>query len=78
MAADDAAVLENKKLEEVVCARIATQLHNFPGYARVHRATVSLEPWTVENGLITPTLKLRRNLIHERFGDVVNKFYEGH
>ena len=37
------------------------RLHAFPGYAKVRSVTPSLELWTVENGLLTPTLKVRRN-----------------
>jgi long-chain acyl-CoA synthetase len=46
--------------DKVLAARIAAQLKAFPGYAQVRRVAVVDEPWTVENGLLTPTMKLKR------------------
>lgn len=57
---------------------IATQLRHFPGYAQIRRVTVSEEKWTVENGLVTPTLKLRRNAILERYKKEIDALYAGH
>lgn len=34
------------------------------------------EPWTAENGLLTPTLKLRREVLAARFGKEVEKMFE--
>lgn len=51
---------------------------SFPGYARVREVAVVKEPWTPDNGLATPTLKLRRNKILERYRDVTDKLYAGH
>ncbi len=34
-------------------------------------------PFTVEAGTMTPTLKLRRRVIEERFADVIDEMYEG-
>ncbi len=39
---------------------ITELLHDFPGYARIRRVYLTLEPWTVENGLLTPTMKIKR------------------
>jgi long-chain acyl-CoA synthetase len=39
---------------------------------------VLLEPWTVENGMLTPTMKVRRAKVLERHGDVVAALYKGH
>ena len=36
------------------------------------------EPWTVENELITPTLKLRRKRILEYHNEEIHWLYEGH
>lgn len=36
-------------------------------HERLDCLVVVSEPWTIENGLLTPTLKIRRNLIEERY-----------
>ena len=58
--------------------RIGEQIRSFPGSAQVHRATAVLEPWSVENGLLTPTMKLKRARISERFQSQIARMYEGH
>jgi long-chain acyl-CoA synthetase len=78
------AVLNKKEAQKVgdvtdkgLAARIAAQLKAFPGYAQVRRVGVVDEPWTVENGLLTPTMKLKRAPILERFKANVEALYEG-
>jgi long-chain acyl-CoA synthetase len=68
----------DQNLEDRLIKRISQQLDSFPGYAKIRRVAVINEPWTVENGLITPTLKIRRTRILEHYGDRVNTLYEGH
>jgi long-chain acyl-CoA synthetase len=70
--------LYNPQLESLIIQRIARQCGGFPGYAKVRRAALSLTPWTVENGLSTPTLKLRRGRIIAHFQDEIARLYEGH
>jgi len=53
-------------------------MHAFPGFAKVRRAALISEAWTVENELITPTLKLRRKRIIERYKGEIQQLYEGH
>jgi long-chain acyl-CoA synthetase len=71
-------VLEQPEVENAVLARIAEQVKMFPGYARIVRIHLSFEPWSVENGLMTPTLKLKRAKVMERLAEPVTKLYEGH
>jgi long-chain acyl-CoA synthetase len=61
--------------EKLIVARIAQQITEFPGYAQVHRAAASLEPWSMDNGLLTPTLKVRRARVMEWFGESVKRIY---
>ena len=61
----------------MVVGRIAAQLKDFPGYAQVRRAALITEPWTADNGLLTPTLKLKRAQILERHKDRVEEIYRG-
>lgn len=38
-------------------------------HARIGAVLLSSEPWTIENGLLTPTLKIRRNELEGRYGE---------
>ena len=58
--------------------RIKEKMTDFPGYANIYRVHNTFDIWNVENGLITPTLKLKRNEICKRYSDIINSFYEGH
>lgn len=70
--------LANKELQQIVLQRVAQRLASFPGYAQVRRAALSLEPWTIEADLLTPTLKLRRARILEHHADQMEMLYVGH
>jgi long-chain acyl-CoA synthetase len=58
--------------------RVDASLHSFPAYARVRELWLTLEPWTVENGLITPTLKLKRPQLEQRYAGEIRRLYAGH
>jgi long-chain acyl-CoA synthetase len=64
--------------EKALAARLGAQLKEFPGYAQVRKVAVSPEPWTVDNGLLTSTLKPRRAEILQRFAGRVDELYRGH
>ena len=70
--------LQSKQMQSIVLERIAHQLREFPGYAQVRRVTLTLEPWTVENGLLTPTMKLKRAKVLELFNAELDAMYSGH
>ena len=76
--ADDPATLQNEVLKNNILERLQDRLHSFPGYARIHNIGMVDEPWTTENGLITPTLKLRRSRILAKYATLAESLYEGH
>lgn len=71
----DTKSLENKKLMSSVQKSIANALHDFPGYAKVRRVSLSLQPWTIEDGLVTPTLKIKRALVVKKFEKEIEGMY---
>jgi len=70
---------ESLNLPEVhsaVLARLEKLLSRFPGFVFVKGVALSLAPWTVENGLLTPTLKLKRAVIEKHMKDDIEKIYD--
>ena len=67
--------LGDPKLTALLQGRIKMALRDFPGYAKVRRVTALLEPWTVDNGLATPTLKIKRASVLDRFNQQVEAMY---
>jgi len=57
----------DRHVQREVLARIAHTLHDFPAYAKIRHIHLMREPWTMENGLMTPTLKLKRDAIQARY-----------
>jgi long-chain acyl-CoA synthetase len=45
-------------------------------HERLQCIVIAKEPWTVENGLLTPTLKLKRNAIEDHYAPLVEQWYE--
>jgi long-chain acyl-CoA synthetase len=75
---NDPASLTSKEVNAAVLQRIEAQLHEFPAYARVRAVYLTLEPWTIDNGLMTSTQKLRRAQIMERYEEAIETLYAGH
>jgi long-chain acyl-CoA synthetase len=66
---------KNKKIRTAVLERIKNSLVEFPGFAKIRRVALMLEPWTVDNGLQTPTLKLKRARVYDRYIAEVDRMY---
>jgi long-chain acyl-CoA synthetase len=60
---------------EELCERANRQLREFPGYAKIAYVTCTTEPWTEKNGLVTPTLKLKRQEIIKRYASDIETMY---
>ncbi len=70
--------LTDTNVEAKVLRRIARNIRAFPGYAKVHRVLLLTEPWTIDNGLLTPKLSMKRDKIVARFAREIDAMYEGH
>ena len=70
--------LESKAAHDLAVERIGRQLREFPGYAQVRSVVLTGEPWSIENGLLTPTLKLKRAKVMDKFAAEIDAMYEGH
>jgi long-chain acyl-CoA synthetase len=70
--------LTDSNIEAKVLRRIARNISGFPGYAKVHRVLLLQEPWTIDNGLLTPKLSLKRDRVVAKYGRQIDELYRGH
>ena len=68
--------LQSTKAHKFVLKRLSTCLKEFPGYAQIRRVSLYLEPWTIGNGLLTPTLKTKRPQLLKQFANDIDTMYE--
>ena len=64
---------ELKKRIEKEIDKLNQKLGN---WEQVKRIELTPEIWSVDNGMLTPTMKLKRKVIKERYIDLYNKLYE--
>ncbi|MBU0943188.1 MAG: long-chain fatty acid--CoA ligase [Proteobacteria bacterium] len=74
----DGASLHAPVARRVVVKKIQALLHEFPSTARIRRVGLLLDEWSIKNGLLTPTLKLKREEIESRYAETINELYKGH
>lgn len=70
--------LRDTQVEQRALMRIAEQIKAFPGYARVHRVLLLSESWSIDNGLLTPTLKVKRGQVVAQYSAEIAQLYQGH
>ena len=75
---DDRSSLSAPAVRKAVLEKLEALLHRFPGTARIRAVGLLLDEWTIENGLLTPTLKLKRAAVEERYGAEIRELYKGH
>lgn len=67
--------LHDSRIHNHILTIMKKSLHEFPSYAKIRRVSLSLEQWTVENDLMTPTLKIKRNKVIELNADNIKNIY---
>lgn len=75
---DDPGSLASTVVVERALQRVSAALHAFPRHAQVRRARLVLEPWTIDNGLLTPTMKPKRRSLESRFAREIEVLFAGH
>jgi len=73
--ADLAALTEDKALAAELDAAVARVNKRLSGLERVRRFRIAREPFTVDNGQMTPTMKIRRHEIAKVYGAALEGLY---
>ncbi len=68
--------LNHPSVHRAVLARIEKNTASFARYAVPRTVHLTLDPWTIENTFITPTLKLKRNNLMAHFAEAIEGMYQ--
>ena len=68
-------IAEDTTLHEKLTAELAKYGAEFKGYERPRNIAVLAEDFTTENGMLTPTLKLKRRAVIQAYEETLNNIY---
>lgn len=70
--------LDSKEVHNLFRSELNREVQNRPGYRpddRIGVFKLILEPFSIENGMMTQTLKIRRPVVAERYRDMINGMF---
>jgi long-chain acyl-CoA synthetase len=65
--------LPRETVEKSLGATLADVNRHLESHERMSHIVVVDDEWTTENGLLTPTLKVKRDVLEERYGPLISK-----
>ncbi len=71
--------LDSKAIQDLFRKELNREVQDRPGYKiddRIGPFRLLLEPFSIENGLLTQTLKIRRNVVMDRYQGMINEMFE--
>ena len=72
---DLSAMLQTREAQQHIQSEIRSRLTDFADFEQVRRFTLLEKEFSQEADEMTPTLKLKRNVIIERYSDVIDEMY---
>ena len=69
-------LLQHPKILGLFTARIETLQQQFANYEQIKKFTLLSEPFSMERGELTNTLKLKRSVVSENYKEQIEKMYE--
>jgi long-chain acyl-CoA synthetase len=70
--------LETVEIRAIYREELNREVKNRPGYSvndRIGAVSFILEPFTIANGRMTQTFKIKRNVVNEHYQDIINKMF---
>jgi long-chain acyl-CoA synthetase len=69
--------LEHTDCKSIVLKAISQRVKDFPSHARPRAVHLTRDAWTIKAGLQTPTLKVKRRMVEQRYATAIDGLYAG-
>ena len=74
---DPMELTQMKQIYEMLENDLGQFQRKLAGYEKVRKFTILEKPFTIEGGEMTPSMKLKRKVIEERYSNLIEEMYEG-
>ena len=74
--ADPKELQRNARVVDLIQSEILEKNREFASFETVKKFRI-VDEFTIENGMLTPTMKIKRNIAMDRFADVISEMYAG-
>lgn len=68
-------IANSKLMKELIEEEVKVVNKQFGNWEQIKRIELTPDVWSIDNGLLTPTLKHKRKNIQEKYSDLYNKMY---
>ncbi len=69
-------LLDHPEVNKLIRQEIDNVSGDLARYETIKKFALIEEPFTIESGELTPTLKVKRRVVEERYKDIIDKMYE--
>lgn len=70
-------LMENEKVRGLIEKELEEFARDFKGYERPRAFALIPEEFTVDNGMLTPKMSVKRRVVLEKYGDVIARLHSG-
>jgi long-chain acyl-CoA synthetase len=71
----NAEIISSTKVIERIQEEVDQLNEKFGNWEKIKRFELTPDVWSIEGGHLTPTLKLKRKVVMEKYKDLFNKIY---
>ncbi|MDR0427400.1 MAG: long-chain fatty acid--CoA ligase, partial [Dysgonamonadaceae bacterium] len=69
-------LFQHPSIQELFEKQIASMQYEFATYEQIKRFTLLSEPFSIQGGELTNTLKMKRAFIAEKYKEIIDRMYE--
>jgi long-chain acyl-CoA synthetase len=71
------ALVRSTDIYKLIESEVEKAMESFARYEKVRKFALLPRELTIDDGELTPTLKIKRNVVFEKFGDIIEAIYTG-
>jgi long-chain acyl-CoA synthetase len=71
----DEKMLQNARVKEMLQAEVDKASGSFKGFERIKKIAVIGDDFTPQNGMLTPSLKVKRRVVWAKYGSMIEALY---